>query len=564
MAPVKTTPHFLITLVLLTILSIISAAPEECKDINAYSSFELDPHYKNFLQDFTPVDDEHVLFINQWEDKEKDKVVPKGTDLLYSNFRFNPLFGKEKPTTIIDKETANAEKYNMYAVSNVVRIPKAATTILSDNNQIHVVAEQPTVALAVTERDAKEETKVHFSFLDITKVEHQKEFPALSYTFENPWATEKVYDEKGNVVEEVATNSTITTGGKNQIAMKLLKSQGGGNTTADFDFLLLIYSDGSLKLVKYAVSGAAVTPKQYIMLMPKVNVKNIEEGLLGVVGDSIYVSVPVHKTQVEALKKQHNKPVDFKPGQEQAPAIMKLKTSDLTLESISIVSVEQSANVTEPKLYAVSLDVSNDGNAAVVIGNTNYDKSPGESQKPFYGRFKSGEGVKSGYLTGVGEEEKVSFIAHSVVFSPDDSHDKLILGGHIRGFEDFRFDGMLAYFNIAENKGISTLDVGEGRSNSVLLIKRFFIENKHDITFIGLYWKGPESKDDVNQYVELGFWQIDCNLPSEALEQGLKISFYVIFGIATAITFVVFTYYVVMCFVKRDVATKGEKEKLLK
>src|SRR5690606_36718298 len=121
------------------------------------------------------------------------------------------------------------------------------------------------------------------------------------------------------------------------------------------------------------------------MLMPKVNVKSIEEGLLGVVGDSIYVNVPVHKAQVEALKKQHNKPVDIKPGQEQAPAIMKLKTSDLTLESISIVSVEQSANVTEPKLYAVSLYVINDGNAAVVIGNANYDTSPGETQKPFYG-----------------------------------------------------------------------------------------------------------------------------------------------------------------------------------
>jgi hypothetical protein len=563
MAPAKTTPHFLITLLLFTILSIISAK-EECKDINAYSSFELAPHYKNFLQDFTPVDEEHVLFVNQWEEKEKDKVIPKGTDLLYSNFRFNPLFGKDKPVTIINKDTKNSEKYYIYALSNIARIPKAATTILSDNNQIHVVEETPKVALAITEKDAEEHTKVHLSFLDISKVEYQKEFPALSYTFKNPWDTERVYDANGNVIGVVPTNSTITTGGKNQIALKMLKSQGGNSTATDLDLLLLIYADGSLKLVKYAVSGAAVTPKQYVILMPKVNVKNIEEGFLGVVGDSIYVSVPVHKTQVEALKKQHNKPVDFKPGQEQAPAIMKLKTSDLTLESISIVSVEQAANVTEPKLYAVALDVSNDGKSAVVIGNTNFDESPGESQKAFYGRFKSGESVKSSYLTGVGEEEKVSFIARSVGFSPDDSHDKLIVGGHIRGFEDFRFDGMLSYFSIAENKGISTLDVGEGRSNSIHFIKRFSDEKNHDITFIGLYLKGPESKDDINQYVELGFWQINCDLPSEAVEQGLKISFYVIFGVTTVITFVVFTYYVVMCFVKRDGATKGEKEKLLK
>jgi hypothetical protein len=550
----------------------------ECKELNAYASISYENHHRQHLKDFTIVDqkDEYnVLYIQKYETKPKNPEKPfemdSFTELFYGDFKYSVLYGTTKRIAIINDKTEGFKSHILHGTSNTAYVKNAD-------------AKEPRVWVSfLTPIENSKLFTAQAFLLDPSKEEKTKsEFPQAQFTYSDD-KEEPIYKPDGTIIDNLKPSSRIQE--DSTFIMRITSGgSGGGNSSlsqpseqpseqSPQQFVVLVQADESLKMYKCNYDGNAVTVESKTLLIPKVE-GLIDAPLGGLMelsrdGKTAYVVAPVNEKQVQPLARYHNRQVKLLPHQIQTPFLFKISIEDLSIQEIVNVGLE---NVVH--LYASGLDVNRAGDGVIIVGNTNKKGHPEDDQKAYYALYKNGEMKSQGWITGLGEDEhkRTYAVINAVAFSPDngdggENDEKIIVGGHKGYPQKMKYSGLLAYITLNGNEtsSLDSIQVGETRSNSVKFIKKLLRDDKIDIVTIGNMEKGPETPDDIQQYVNTGFWQIDCSPPSKSLEKALTIIFYVIFAITCAIVIFTVGFYSFMCIVQRRTraGAEGETDSLL-
>lgn len=386
----------------------------------------------------------------------------------------------------------------------------------------------------------------------------------------DPDYEEPIYDSHGQIVDhqEIAKEEAQwidTDADQLQLQVRALHFKEPAKT---IDFVVLIQTQESLKLVKYRInedrSWTNVWAKLVVPRVRDIFVGAPLGGVLDVTEDNrdIFVTIPVHKSQKNAVAVHLGRDIDFPEDVEQVPFLLKFNTDSGSL--VFAHNLSKQLNVANSRITLTDIKE----NHMILSGNA-YE---GETTRPFFVRITLDPDtrnivskVDAAFLDNVITEDEKSegdmqFMAMSIAFSIDGSTDRFVVGGKVfDNSHPYRYQGRLALVSIggqdaSETDVIYRMRVGERGSNAVQIIRRSVRTDGG--LFLGLMLDMPTTPppadpvDDKFRNTHIGFWNVDCQLQDEKLEKAVTIGFFSFFGIMTSLLIVVVSTYSAIAIVR--------------
>lgn len=562
-----------------------------CSALNAINQQIVDRHYENFLNDMHPLNDgESIITAQLWDTVDLDTMIPDRHGSVLSRVELNTrrsfsLFATDDKDTKVHKDAKlGSTKTTVFGTSNVIEIDLGGEAEekrkRKDDGKMVPTDQRVVVAfnVPVYESGPVVKSQVRFVVFDpwidapVTNLTVDD-----SYLFRYPLNVhepdyeEPIYDSHGQVVghQETAKEEAQwidTDADQFQLQVRALRSKEPAKT---IDFLVLIQTQESLKLVKYRInedrSWTNIWAKLVVPRVRDVFVGAALGGILDVTEDNrdIFVTIPVHKSQKNAVAVHLGRDIDFPDGAEQVPFLLKFDTDSGSL--VFVHNLSKQLNVANSHITLTDIKE----NHLILSGNS-YEE--GETTRPFFVRVTLDPDtrtivskVDAAFLDHVvTEDERIAgdmqFTAMSIAFSIGGSTDRFVVGGKVfDSSHPYRYQGRLALMSIggedtSKAEVIYRMRVGERGSNAVQIIRRSVRTDGG--LFLGLMLDLPTTPppadpvDDKFRNTHIGFWNVDCQLQDEKLEKAVTIGFFSFFGIMTSLLIVVVTTYSAIAIVR--------------
>jgi hypothetical protein len=568
-----------------------------CSALSAVVEVQHAGTYTQYLQDVWPLSDVKTLFVEHATTRDlkgdmhierQDSFLGRAWLVVPNQEVFNGkitehAISSDVAKTLLQPQGVEIKQLNqqsvLFGVSNAIRVPGLYKD--GDNKP-----KDGTIAIVNVLTPAPNTTVDSINFLIVDAEDsianNNATFGAITYKASA--TAEDYYNVDGQVVGQQdktqwnATNVSYdaldfsSVSHQKIIATRLLSANVTAFSTISVDFIVLVNTQDSVKLVRYQVtavqsekkaSAPTIVSSQEIfstVIVPRVESLPSAGAVIQVYGNEIYIAASVMKLQSKAFKTLHNIDLEFDTTQKSSSFLFRVNVADgkiLWATNVAISSVPHTvADAGFPAEIAVQ-----DGQALVVSNTfdvpTRTNVGVDASLKSYISHISFSvagvlnKSVQS--LNGLIDErakkgkskedvDNLRFVAYSVAFPMDNAPGRALVGGTVGGHLSFwNTAGRLVLTRFSEDPKadagtVYDLEVGYSGSNAVRIVRRVASGDSY-LMQLGLYFNGPTSQppaniaDDKFRSVSAAFWLVNCDAQNFKMEQAFTIVFYTVFGI---------------------------------